>query len=159
MGNNKPPQYTRLGDVWRWLDYKAGGGKIENFEDWLEVSRGSRGGGPNHQAIQDRLAAGAQREVQVEDNAADAMWKKGQNGATRDTYHQIGELNEVRGDPINRERFNFEQMYNHFRRAGKVVEMWFWDRNNPAATEPVLKLTTNQPLSEQPDWIRALKPK
>ena len=159
MGNNKPPQYTRLGDVWRWLDYKAGGGKIKNFEDWLEVSRGSRGGGPNHQAIQDRLAAGAQREVQVGDNAADAMWKKGQNGATRDTYHQIGELNEVRGDPINRERFNFEQMYNQFRRAGKVVEMWFWDRNNPAATEPVLKLTTDRPLSEQPDWIRALKPK
>jgi hypothetical protein len=160
LGGSKPPRYTRLGDVWRWLRYKVGGGKIKNFADWLEVSRGSRSGGPNHQAIQDRLVSGGgQREVPVGDNAADAHWQQGENGAARDTYHQIGELNEVRGDPINRERLNFEQMYNFIRRAGKIVDMWFWNRNNPAATEPVSKYTTDKPLGQQEGWVPPQKPK
>ena len=161
LGENAPRQYTRLGDVWRWLRYRAGGGKIASWEEWLRVSRGSRGGGPNHQAVQDRLVAdGGTREVPVGNrNAADARWRQGENGVSRDTYHQIGELNEVRGDPINRERTNFEQMFNYFRRLGRDVDIWFWDRNNPAAAEPILKLRTTAPLDAQPDWIRAVKPK
>jgi hypothetical protein len=158
----KPKQYTRIGDVWRFLRYKAGRGKL-GWEEWLATSRGSRGGGPNHQAIQDHIVSGGgEREVPVGakgDNAADAMWPKGTNDAARDTYHQIGELNKVRGDPINRERTNFEQMYNYFRRTGKKVDMWFWDRNNPAAKDPVIKLTTDRPLADQPEWTRAVKPK
>jgi hypothetical protein len=158
----KPKQYTRIGDVWRFLRYKAGRGKL-GWEEWLETSRGSRGGGPNHQAIQDHIVSGGgEREVPVGakgDNAADAMWPKGTNDTPRDTYHQIGELNDVRGDPINRERINFEQMYNYFRRTGKKVDMWFWDRNSPTAKEPVIKLTTDRPLADQPAWTRAVKPK
>jgi hypothetical protein len=159
LGKNKPPQYTRLGDVYRWVKYKAGGGKIEEFSEWVKTSRGSRGGGPNHEAIQDRLSAysGADREVPVGRNGADAYWPKGTNEAPRDTYHQIGRLNEVRGDPVNRERLNFEEMFHYFRRRGMDVELWFWDRDKPALLDAVIKLRTNVPLSEQPDWIRAFK--
>lgn len=85
-------------------------------------------------------------------NAADAYWPKGSGGAPRDTYHQIGELNPTRGDPINRERLNFEQMFNYFRRLGEDVEMQFWDRNSPTASEPAVTVRTNRPLNEQPQW-------
>lgn len=161
LGNAKPPQYSRLGDVWRWLRYRAGGGRIRNFADWLKVSRGSRSGGPNHEAIQDQLVAnGGEREVPIGNNAADALWPQGTNGAPRDTYHQIGELNEVRGDPINRERVNLENIFNYFRRRGQDVELWFWDRNNPTAQEPAFKLRTDRPLGEQANWpFRAVRSK
>ena len=159
LGDAKPPRFTRLGDVWRWLRYRAAKGR-KGFSEWLESSRGSRSGGPNHQAIQDRLLAnGGDPEVPIGSNAADARWPQGTNGAARDTYHQIGELNEVRGDPINRERVNFEDMFNHFRRRGQDVEFWFWDRNNPGATEPVFRARTNRPLNEQlpAGWERAVR--
>jgi hypothetical protein len=135
--------------------------KIQSWLEWLGRSRGSRGGGPNHQAIAERLIAeGGTREAPVGNrNAADAMWRQGENGAPRDTYHQIGELNEVREDPINRERTNFEQMFDYFRPLGRDVDLWFWDRNNPEALEPIHKLRTNAPLDAQTDCIRAVRPK
>jgi hypothetical protein len=155
---DKPARFTRLGDIWRWARYRAGGGKLP-WSEWIEGSRGGRSGGPNHQAIQDRLRSysGAAREVSVGDNAADAFWPKGTNGAPRDTYHQIGALNEIRGDPINRERVNFENMFESLRGEGKDVELWFWDRDTPGASAPVIKVRTNAPLSGQADWVKAVR--
>jgi hypothetical protein len=137
---------TILGDDLRFARYKRDGGLLP-YEEWYPASRGGRGGGPGHQAIQKTLfedgPPGSRKEVQVGDRFADAYWPKGPNG--KPVYHQIGELNPVRGDPIMRERLAIEDIR---RIVGKEVEIWFWDKTQPGATAPALK---NPDL--MPSWV------
>ena len=142
----KPPRGSALDKQWRFARYKANGGK-KSFKSWLPGSYGGRGGGKGHQQIQQKLTdikqgapKGAKKEVTVGNRAADAYWPP-QNGKPA-VYHQIGGKNPKRLDPIARER----SAINDLRKAlGKQVDIWFWDKRNPAA--PPLK---NPDL--QPNW-------
>ena len=142
----KPPKGSPLDKKWRFARYKANGGK-KSFKNWLPGSYGGRGGGKGHQQIQQKLTdvkqgapKGAKKEVTVGNRAADAYWppEKGKPAV----YHQIGGKNPKRMDPIARERSAIDDLR---KVLGKQVDIWFWDKRNPAA--PPLK---NPDL--QPNW-------
>jgi hypothetical protein len=113
------------------------------YDEWFPISRGSRSGGPNHQAIQNRLAEarGARREVTFGDRAAD-VFVPSDSATGRPTIHQIGEINAVRGDPIARERLAIEDIVDYLRGqpGGGNYEIVFWNKATPLATEPVLRI-------------------
>jgi hypothetical protein len=96
----KNPKGTADGEALRYERYVRGkqakGEPYLGQSEWTKVSRGGRRGGPEHEAIQNKLEAqGFDTEVQFGDRFADA--------ASSTEIHQIGGRN-VRGDPIARER-------------------------------------------------------
>jgi len=143
----KPKRGTREGEVWRYTRYKLRGAKKPQggkltFREWMKRSRGTRGGGPNHEAIQKKRSLeveGADTEVQVGDRFADAYWPDGPNG--KPVYHQIGGRNK-RGDPIIREREAINDIRNV---VGDDADIWFWDKNDPSAKTPTLINPDKQP--------------
>ncbi len=142
---DKAPKGTPEGDKWRYERYKAEGG-TKDFDDWYKISRGGRGGGPGHQAIQNDLVTrpGARKEVTVGNRAADAYWPPDTPGAgSKPVYHQIGGKNPGRGDPIHRER---EAIRDLRKVLGDDADIWFWDKTNPSA--PPLKNP-----DKMPGWV------
>jgi hypothetical protein len=140
---------TEVGNQARYERYLREGGKLK-YDDWFSISRGGRGGGPEHQEIQDRLGAEtkygtAETEKTIGGRGADAYWPKGPNG--KPVVHQIGGRNPVRGDPISRERAAIEDIREVL---GDSVEIWFWDKTNPKALQPSL---IDPDL--KPDWVKA----
>jgi hypothetical protein len=142
----KPSKGTKEGDDWRYRRYKDAGGKLSK-EEWLPLSRGGRGGGPEHEAIRKELLQrrGARPEVEKGGRYSDAHWPSGgENG--KPVNHQIGDVNEVRGDPINRERQAIEDIR---KAVGDKEDIWFWDKkkgpNGPPMKNP----------DKQPGWIPA----
>jgi hypothetical protein len=120
--NTKPPKGTPEGDKWRHDRYKGDGGEL-SYDEWYKKSRGGRSGGPNHQAIQDKLAEqGNKKEVTFGNRAADA--------ASDTEIHQIGGLNK-RGDPIARERDAIEDIIKSEEYKQNPRDIYFWDKTNP----------------------------
>ncbi len=141
----KPEHGTPPGDRWRFNKYKAEGGELD-FGEWFSHSRGGRGGGPGHSAIQEALGGvrDAETEVPVGDRFADAYWPPGAKNNVKPVYHQIGGLNPVRGDPIARERAAIDDLR---KTLGKDADIYFWDKTNPGG-----KPLVNPDLL--PDWVK-----
>ncbi|MBL8819469.1 MAG: hypothetical protein JNL58_25780 [Planctomyces sp.] len=134
--NNDP---TSLANELRFERYKRRGGE-KSFDEWFEVSRGGRRGGPNHQKIQGDLLSqntDAIDEAVFGDRVADVFWPNGPNG--KPVIHQIGGRNPVRGDAIARERQAIEELRAWFKQRGQDVEIWFWDKATPGAKGPAFK--------------------
>lgn len=96
----KNPKGTPEGEALRYERYvrakRAAGEPALDQATWTKTSRGGRGGGPEHEAIQTKLEQqGFDTETRFGDRYADA--------ANSTEIHQIGGMN-VRGDPIARER-------------------------------------------------------
>ena len=91
---------TTIGDKLRYERYvreREPGKKPLPFNEWLKVSRGGRGGGPEHQKIQADLIKDGDLRAEV------PVGKRVVDAANDKEIHQIGGLNK-RGDPIARER-------------------------------------------------------
>jgi hypothetical protein len=116
---------TPYGDRLRYQRYtrdKKSVGEIPlGYEDWYSLSRGGRSGGPEHQAIQNRLVDenGLKREVSFGNRVADA--------AGSGEIHQIGGLNK-RGDPIARERDAILDIMNSKEYVGQKI--YFHDKKS-----------------------------
>ncbi|MDZ4779718.1 MAG: RHS repeat-associated core domain-containing protein [Planctomycetia bacterium] len=136
---NKDSDGSRI----RYADYKNNGG-TKSFADWSQGNKGGRGGGPGHQAVQDKLEKkGAQTEVPFGNRAADAYEppKDGKPGV----IHQIGGLNK-RGDPISRERDAINDIMNspEYKNQDPKPTIVFHDKNPPHK-----KVTNPQ---DKPNW-------
>lgn len=133
------------GDDLRYVRYKNFKSGVRSFDEWLDVSRGGRHGGPIHRGIVDDILArfpGSEREFAQGGRVADAFTAAGEGGLTKPTYHQVGDVNPVRGDPIARERRAIEDLR---RAVGNDADIIFYPKSSPGT--PVV----NPDL--KPGWI------
>ena len=141
---DKFPKGTPAGEDLRYVRYQNYKGGTRSFDEWLEVSRGGRHGGPVHQGIVKDIRnrfPGSEREFSEGKRVADAFTPKGQ-GVPKDTYHQVGDVNAVRGDPIARERRAIEDLR---AAVGNDADIIFYPKSTPSSplVNPDLK----------PGWI------
>jgi hypothetical protein len=124
------PRGSAEADDLRYVRYRRFRGGLADFDEWLSMSRGGRGGGPAHQArVRDILRdfPGSRTEEAVGGRAADVFTPGGPNG--RDIYHQVGDTNPVRGDPIARERRAIDDLR---RAVGPDADIVFYPKDGSA---------------------------
>ena len=110
--NNDKKSPANLLRYERYLRSKGQDSKV-NYNDWFEMSRGGRSGGPQHQAMQTtlkNLVSGSQTEVAFGDRVADVVWPDHNSQSGVPTIIQIGDVNPIRGDPIARERYAIQEI-------------------------------------------------
>ena len=116
---------TPEGEAARYERYKRAGGESD-YDEWWSQSRGGRGGGAAHEKIRGEIQDafnGSNPEVKAGERYADVYTPNGPNG--KPIYHQIGDINPVRGDPIVREREAISDIRKKFR---KSADIYFWPK-------------------------------
>lgn len=119
-----------LADDLRYVRYRRFHEGLLDFDAWVSSSRGGRGGGLAHRTRVNEILErypGSRTEATRGGRAADVFTPGGPGG--RDIYHQVGDINPGRGDPIARERRAIDDLR---RAVGGDVDIIFYPKDGSA---------------------------